>query len=222
MLMSLKKQQKWTLFNSKLRYLVMGAISIGILTTSVLTPNRLNEASALDRTKPLLDVSLNNPIVQIPKKGEYSKFPRLIGVERELQALKRYPLTELEASPLFITVLIVSGSFLIVFAARRQRKQKHGNQFNNQRGYVFAAWINCSIPEDWQGNLEALRSELIAAKMPNWRINLILMLTFLDMLSGGIRVKLQDLLSGSDAMATTGQRSITSDKDNSTKPERFK
>ena len=121
----------------------------------------------------------------------------------------------------FLTVIFVAcfgffGSAILLFVViKRKQNRKHNNTSNPKENYIITGWVNNIFPEDWIANLEALRYELFAANKPRWYVRFITITTLLDMLCGGIRVKLQDLYDGDDLMAAIGRRSTTDDRDNS-------
>ncbi len=118
----------------------------------------------------------------------------------------------------FIVVIVVLvfglfGSVVLFVVIKRRQTGHHNNTSNAQSSYIITGWIVCVLPEDWLGNLEALRYELMAAEKPTSYIRFMTVITLLDMLCGGIRVKLQDLYDGNDFMAVIGRRSISDSKD---------
>ncbi len=108
----------------------------------------------------------------------------------------------------------VSAISLFVVIKRRQNR-RHNNTSNPKSSYIITGWVIEIFPEDWIANLNTLRYELIATNKPKWYVRLITVTTLLDMLCGGIRVKLQDLYDGDDLMAAIGRRSTNDDRDNS-------
>lgn len=123
-------------------------------------------------------------------------------------------------SPNFTVVIIVlsflfAGSIVLFVIIKRQQSKQHNKTSNTQSNYIITGWVVCVLPEDWRGNLEALRYELITAKNPTWYVRFITVTTLLDMLFGGIRVKWQNFYDGNNFMAVIGRRSITDIKDKS-------
>lgn len=108
-----------------------------------------------------------------------------------------------------------SGIIVLFFLTKRQQSKRHNNTSNSQSSYIITGWIIFVLPEDWRSDLEALRYELIAASKPKLYVRFLTVTTLLDMLYGGIRVKLQNLYYGNDLMAVTGRRYITENKDKS-------
>jgi WD40 repeat protein len=126
------------------------------------------------------------------------------------------PLTYIEHSlPNTIVILALGLGFGIIFFIRIKHLQNTQNQntAKSQSSYIITGWVVYVLPEDWRGNLEALRCELISANKPDLHIKIITVITLLDMVFGGIRVKLHNFYDGNNFMAAIGRRSITNGKD---------
>jgi hypothetical protein len=75
------------------------------------------------------------------------------------------------------------------------RLQTLRNQQPNNLNIHITGWLARVLPEDYRGNLEALRKRWIYdLKLPKWRIRFMTAIVLLDMLWGSFWVKLQDLL----------------------------
>lgn len=75
------------------------------------------------------------------------------------------------------------------------RLQTLPNQQPNNLNIYITGWLARVLPEDYRGNLEALRKRWIYdLKRPKWRVRLMTAIVLLDMLWGSFGVKLQDLL----------------------------
>uniref|UniRef100_UPI0039E0B7DB WD40 repeat domain-containing protein n=1 Tax=Anabaena sp. CCY 9910 TaxID=3103870 RepID=UPI0039E0B7DB len=124
------------------------------------------------------------------------------------------------SNPGFIIVIVslisvFSGIIVLFVVTKRRQSKQHNNTSNTQTSYIITGWVVCVIPEDWRSDLEALRYELITAKNPTWYVRFITVTTLVDMLFGGIRVKLHNFYYGNNFMAVPGRPSITDKKDNS-------
>jgi WD40 repeat protein len=126
-----------------------------------------------------------------------------------------YPDSSTSKNVIVAFFFVFSGVMVLLSITKRRQNKRHKNTSNTQKSYIITGWVICVLPEDWRGDLEALRYELIAANKPKFYVRFITVTTLLDMLYGGIRVKLQNLYYGDDLMAVTGRRSITDSKDKS-------
>ncbi|GAB1544596.1 hypothetical protein NUACC21_72720 [Scytonema sp. NUACC21] len=114
---------------------------------------------------------------------------------------------------LFVVVIGLGSSAIVFVFMKRLQREKHNNTSKTHRSYIITGWIACVLPEDWRGNLETLRYELISANQSKWYIRFITVTTLLDMLCGGIQIKLENLYDGEFWMAVTGRKSIAENKD---------
>ncbi|MBD0261263.1 MAG: WD40 repeat domain-containing protein [Tolypothrix sp. Co-bin9] len=124
------------------------------------------------------------------------------------------PLTYIEANLKSIVLILAIFGFGIIFVIQIKRLQNKQNSepSKSKSSYIVTGWMVYVLPEDCRGNLEALRSELITAQKPNWYVSFITVLTLLDMLRGGIQIKLENFLDGKDEMAVIGRQSINKNK----------
>ena len=155
------------------------------------------------------------------KKIDYSDDGQIITSQSNASITRRWNSDLSSNETKFLTVIFVAffgffGSAALLFVVIKRRKnRKHNNTSNPKKNYIITGWVNDIFPEDWIANLEALRYELIATNKPKWYVRLITVTTLMDMLCGGIQVKLQNFYDGDDLIAAIGRRSITDDRDNS-------
>lgn len=113
------------------------------------------------------------------------------------------------------SVFVIAGTITSIFQERWKRSQRirqDSNTSNNCDAIILTRLLVHILPEDWRGNLEALRYELIAAKKSRWHIRFITAVVLLDMLRGSIRIKLDNLYSDEFGMAAISSRTITDNK----------
>ncbi|MEA5622799.1 WD40 repeat domain-containing protein [Nostoc sp. UHCC 0251] len=126
-----------------------------------------------------------------------------------------YPDSSTSKGVIVAFVFVFSGVMVLLSITKRRQSKRQKNTSNTQNSYIITGWVICVLPEDWRGDLEALRYELIAANKPKFYVRFITATTLIDMLFGGIRVKLHNLYYGNNFMAVPGRRSITDSKDKS-------
>ncbi len=82
----------------------------------------------------------------------------------------------------------------IVVGTNYLKTQPKIQTFNELNPYIMTGFVIKILPEDWIGNLEALRYELIKAKQLRWRIRILTIKALLQMIWAGIKIKIEDLL----------------------------
>ena len=90
--------------------------------------------------------------------------------------------------------------------ARRERREQQKQERQEQeqikqqslvevrrKSYIKGWWIANILPEDWRGELEVLRYELLVKKKRNVLINFITVVHLLDMFKAHLQIKLENI-----------------------------
>ena len=117
-----------------------------------------------------------------------------------------------ELAPTILTtciVILLTGSFsIIIIIVFRRTKCPETKKY-----YMAGVW-KFFLPEEWRGDLESLRHELLVhKKRSEFYMQLITTITLIDMLWGGIRVKIEDFFDPNIMISASGK--FFSDLDNS-------